>query len=61
MAIVTKQMVEESKAIVVNVIDKDLYENAKALVEIHKQCTGTKPVTKAGDLVRQWTQIESTN
>lgn len=58
MGIVTKEMVEESKKIDLKVIDKDQYENAKALVEIHRLRIGVKPKTIALDNVRLWTYLD---
>ena len=40
MGIVTPEMIEESKKIDLKIIDKDLYENTKAIVEIHRLRTG---------------------
>jgi hypothetical protein len=56
---ITKEMVEESKKIELKVIDKDLYENAKAVVEIHKLATGVESKWTAIDTVRLTAYIES--
>lgn len=56
--IVTKEEIEASKQVEVKVIDKDLYESAKACVEIHKLVTGKKPQRTAMDMVRLAQQID---
>ena len=59
MGIITKEMIEESKKVEVKVVDKDLYENAKAVVEIHRLATGKKSKWTAMDTVRLTTYLES--
>lgn len=58
MGIITDQMIEESKKIDLKVIDKDLYENAKAVIEIHRLRTDKKPTQTAMDSVRMWAYLE---
>ena len=57
--IITKEEIEASKQIELKVIDKDLYENAKAIVEIHKLATGKKSKWTAMDTVRLTAYLES--
>jgi hypothetical protein len=59
MGIVTKEMIEQSKKIDLKVIDKNLYDNAKAMIEIHRLRTGVKPKSTAMDTVRLWTHLDS--
>jgi hypothetical protein len=59
MAIVTKETVEKAKAMNLIFIDKDLYANAQALIEIHRIRTGIKPKTTAADQVRLCTFLDS--
>jgi len=57
--VVTKEEIEASERVEVKVVDKDLYENAKALVEIQRLRTGTKPSVSAMDVVRLTEVIDS--
>lgn len=57
--VVTKEEIEVSKRVEFKVIDKDLYENAKVLVEIHRPMTGKKPEVSAMDTVRLTEVIDS--
>jgi hypothetical protein len=59
MAIVTKKTVEKAQAMNLSIIDKDLYANAQALIEIHRLRTGVKPKTTAADQVRLCTFLDT--
>ena len=59
MGIVTPEMIEESKKIDLKIIDKDLYENAKATIAIHELVTGRKSQAKAMGTVILTAYIES--
>lgn len=59
MKIITEEMKQEAKKIDLKVIDKDLYENAKAVIEIHKLVTGSKPQHTAMDTMRMWAYLDS--
>jgi len=57
--IVTKEMIEESKKIDLKVIDKNIYESARACHEAHRLRTGRKSKRSVMDDVRLAVYIES--